>query len=132
MHSAAIFKFAAIVFLAHKVNAVAVAFDNGAEISSYGWATFYDDNACTSNPGEAVSMGNSGCLANEYNRNSIYIQPGLFSPSLVWSPGNTCNCQNHCTGVSVNGGNNYCWNLNGNPGAQSFRFIQQGCSGDNC
>lgn len=104
-----------------------------ARTSGYGYATFYNDNACSQGQGIAVSMGNSGCLANEYGRNSIYVQPGWWSGArLVWSPGNTCNCQNHCADVGDNGGRNYCWNLNGNPGASSFRFITEGCGGNNC
>lgn len=97
-----------------------------------GYATFYNDNACTKNPGQAVSMGNSGCLANEIGRNSIYIQGSCGgAPSLVWSPGTNCNCQNECKAVP-NPFNNHCWNLNGNKGASSFRFIEQGCGANNC
>lgn len=107
-------------------------------LAGSGYATFYNDNACTQGAGQAVSMGNDGCLANEYGRKSIYIQPGASdtgfgrTKSLVWSPGNSCNCQNDCAPVSYNGGNNYCWNLNGHKEATSFRFIAQGCGGNNC
>ena len=69
-------------------------------VGDYGYATFYDDNACTENPGTAVSMANDGCLANEIGRNSIYIQPGcLFVGYLVWSPGTDCDCQDECAPV---------------------------------
>ncbi|OQE24377.1 hypothetical protein PENSTE_c007G08273 [Penicillium steckii] len=41
---------------------------------SAGYATFYDDHNCKDNPGRPVSLKNSGCLANEIGRNSIYVQ----------------------------------------------------------
>ena len=69
-------------------------------VSDYGYATFYDDNACTENPGTAVSMADDGCLANEIGRNSIYIQPGCLGVGyLVWSPGTDCDCQDECAPV---------------------------------
>lgn len=103
---------------------------------SAGYATFYDDHNCKDNPGRPVSLKNSGCLANEIGRNSIYVQRpcelmryfnGL---SLVWSPGNDCNCQNDCAGINyrVQG----CWDLGNHQGASSFRFIREGCSRNNC
>ncbi|RKU43193.1 hypothetical protein DL546_005416 [Coniochaeta pulveracea] len=95
-----------------------------------GYATFYDDHHCQTNGGTAVSMANPGCLANEYNRNSIYIQsPCIGDPSMVWSPGNNCNCQNDCALVPTNQG---CWDLNGHRGASSFRFIGGNCAANNC
>ena len=105
-------------------------------LAGWGYATFYDDNACTSNPTEAISMGNTGCVANMVGRNSIYIQPGFNTVtsalSMVWSPGTECNCQNDCAPVANNGNNDYCWDLNGHADAQSFRFIHQGCASNNC
>lgn len=102
---------------------------------SWGYATFYDDNACGKNPGHAVSMGNDGCLANEYGRNSIYIQSGTKMlgghVSLVWSPNNECDCQDDCVGIKYSN-DDYCWNLNGHAGANSFRFIRQRCGANNC
>lgn len=101
----------------------------------WGYGTFYNDHHCRQNGGIAVSMNNDGCLANQINRNSIYIQEPCSrrnnGPSLVWSPGRNCNCQNNCRRVPREN-NNFCWNLGGNPGAQSFRFIMQGCGGNNC
>lgn len=98
-----------------------------------GYATFYDDHACTKNAGEAVSMGNSGCLANEIGRNSVYIQAPCWEspggPSMVWSPGTSCNCQNDCASVPTTQG---CWDLTGHAGASSFRFIEEGCASNNC
>lgn len=100
---------------------------------SSGYATFYDDHACSQNPGEAVALNNAGCLANEIGRNSIYVQapcveqPG--GPSMVWSPGTNCNCQNDCAVVPSTQG---CWDLAGHAGASSFRFIEQGCGSNNC
>lgn len=89
-----------------------------------------DDHACTVNGGQAVSMGNSGCLANEFGRNSVYIQASCWvHPYMVWSPGANCDCQNDCAGVpDVDG----CWDLAGHAGASSFRFIEQACSSNNC
>jgi hypothetical protein len=100
-----------------------------------GYGTFYDDNACNKNPSVAFSMGNSGCIANQIGRNSIYIQGACVSgeggPSLVWSPGTSCGCQNECKTVPKSN-TNHCWNLNGNKAAKSFRFIEQGCGANNC
>ncbi|GAB1733928.1 hypothetical protein NU195Hw_g9338t1 [Hortaea werneckii] len=100
---------------------------------NHGYATFYNDHACRDNPSIAYSMGNDGCIANEVNRNSIYIQGDCFKESLsmVWTPGSNCGCQNDCAAVP-NKGNNHCWDLGGHKYAQSFRFIRQGCGSNNC
>ena len=109
----------------------------GRALAGWGYATFYDDNACSVNPGIAVAIDNPGCLANEFGRNSIYIQPGtdmlVADAALVWSPGSACDCQVDCSIVNYNGGSDYCWNLNGHAGASSFRFVtNQECDANNC
>lgn len=101
------------------------------------YATFYNDNACTQGAGQAVDITNPGCLANEYGRNSIYFQSGFYAPqtALLWSPGNTCDCQNNCVQVSDLpgwGSDGFCYNMNGNPFATSFRFIEGPCPPNNC
>ena len=145
MHFTAIFGGATVALYASSVNALptADAF-NETEIieralGGWGYATFYDDHACTENGGIAVSIGNPDCLANEYNRNSIYIQPGtnlaVLDAALVWSPGNECDCQIDCddSGVTLNSYTNYCWDLEGHAGAASFRFVtSQSCDANNC
>lgn len=97
-----------------------------------GYATFYNDHACSTGAGTAVSMGNSGCLANEIGRNSIYIQAPCETrnggPSLVWSPGTNCGCQNDCAKAPTTQG---CWDLAGHAAASSFRFIEQSCGANN-
>jgi hypothetical protein len=98
------------------------------------YATFYDDNACTQNPGEAVSCNNPGCL-NENGRHSIYFQKASTDNiyNLVFSPSPNCPCQNHCETAIV--GLKYlprCESLDGKPNAESFRFIQGRCDADNC
>lgn len=131
---------ALVSHLAQSINASPMDKDTNIPIrrglAGWGYATFYTDHACTQGAGQAVSMGNAGCLANEYGRNSIYVQPGANSVaravSLVWSPAKNCNCQNDCASVANNGNNNYCWDLNGHAAAESFRFITQGCSNNNC
>lgn len=139
MHFNTFFNLAAIALCASTANASPI---NETEIieralAGWGYATFYDDNACTDNPGEAVAIDNPGCLANEFGRNSIYIQPGTdmlaADAVLVWSPGSTCDCQNDCAGVSYGNGGDYCWDLNGHQGASSFRFVtNQDCDPNNC
>jgi len=56
------------------VNSTAVSDITPDCVDSWGFATFYDDNACSVGGGIAVSMGNSGCLANEIGRNSVFIR----------------------------------------------------------
>ncbi|KAI7340846.1 hypothetical protein KC315_g455 [Hortaea werneckii] len=98
----------------------------------HGNATFYNDHACKVNPSVAHSMGNDGCIGNQIGRNSIYIQGDCFDDvSMVWSPGSGCNCQKDCAAVP-GAGQNLCWDLGGHAGAQSFRFISEGCSNNNC
>lgn len=98
---------------------------------SFGYATFYDDHACSQNGGQAVALNNANCLANEFGRNSIYIQESCFNFQyhMVWSPGTNCDCQNDCDAVPVYQG---CWDLGGHNGASSFRFIGSDCDPNNC
>jgi hypothetical protein len=100
----------------------------------YGYATFYNDHACRDGGGQAVALNNGGCLANQIGRNSVYVQApcrttGNGGPSMVWSPGTNCNCQNDCAAVPTRQG---CWDLGGHKGASSFRFIEQNCGSNNC
>jgi hypothetical protein len=93
-----------------------------------GYGTFCDSNDCSGSGSVAFSIGNAGYIANEVGKSSIYIQApkASYSPSLVWSPGTDCNCQNHCEVVmnfASSPNDNGCWDLNGKPNAQSFRFI---------
>lgn len=103
------------------------------------YATFYDDDACTKNPGEAVDTQNPGCLE-EGGRYSIYFQSGTQAgeehAALVVSPASGCNCQSTCINNAA-AGNAYCMNLNDYPGAAnapSYRFVgnKDGCDPNNC
>ena len=95
-------------------------------------------NDCTGSGTVAFAFNNAGCIANQYGKNSLYVQPGNANTgfgrtvSLVWSPGSDCNCQNDCAAIAYNGGDDYCMDLNGHADATSFRFIQQGCASNNC
>lgn len=114
------------------------------------YATFYNDDDCKEGAGIAVSVNNDGCL-NESGRQSIYFQSAsefAKEASLVFSPSPDCPCQTGCipyiTDVDSTGGDKkarsaedaHCYNLNTYNKyaveAQSFRFIKQGCSGNNC
>ncbi|GAM91391.1 hypothetical protein ANO11243_094410 [Dothideomycetidae sp. 11243] len=129
--------------LALVVNATSVAVVNNVSSpaiqqgTGYGWANFYDDNACTVGRGIAVDMGNHGCLR-EYGRNSILINAGFNNNAgqsnlaLIFTPGDQCNCQRECVEVNINNEQAYCWNLNGNVDATSFRFVLNGCPPNNC
>lgn len=105
----------------------------------YVYATFYDDNACTQNPGEAVSAANPGCL-NESGRHSIYFQDGTDDNgyNLVYSPSQNCPCQSYCYPSIAAGGNGLpkCVSLDGTPSAESYRFVgtgfSSGCDANNC
>ena len=59
------------------------------------WATFYDDDNCSVNPGRAVSMNNPGCL-NEPGRGSFYMRDQHRKYLLISSPSEGCHCQSHC------------------------------------
>lgn len=111
--------------------------NNTLSVAGWGYATFYDDTACGVNPSVAFGMGNDGCIANELNKNSIYIQPGDSdsgsAPSLVFTPGTDSDCQDDCLSIGFgNGGSDYCIDLTGHQIARSFRFIKQGCGNNNC
>lgn len=62
------------------------------------WASFCNDDACTEGCGEWVDITNTGCLAENY-RLSIKFKSD-YGPDvrggLVYSPGNSCNCQSEC------------------------------------
>ena len=121
----------------HVIKAAFIAFAVARGAHAQVWAQFCDDGACTVNCGESVDTDNPGCL-NEVGRNSIYFH-GEFnnrdSNSLVFSPTSDCPCQNECLDgivTSTGYGGGYCYSLEGNVFAESFRFIEGGCGADNC
>ncbi|GAM83783.1 hypothetical protein ANO11243_017730 [Dothideomycetidae sp. 11243] len=111
---------------------------DGNQLPGTGYGTFYKGSGCKKDPSVAFAFNNAGCLANELGRGSLYVQPGAADTgfgrtiSMVFSPGKECGCQNHCEAVAHNGGSDYCWEFGDKPVAQSFRFIEQACGGNNC
>lgn len=105
--------------------------------SASGWATFCNDDFCSEGCGTAVSVNNPGCLA-QAGRRSIKLE-GLNwqSVSLLYSPnGDTeCGCATFCrSGLFVpNLQKDWCLMLDGDPWANSFRFINgDACPDDTC
>ena len=97
------------------------------------YASFCDDAACSVNCGESVSVDNPGCLE-EVGRNSIQFHDlNIQDVSLVFSPGDGCNCQDDCIDNIVTiGHEGDCYPLSGHQIARSFRFIGGSCGDNNC
>ncbi|KZP26381.1 hypothetical protein FIBSPDRAFT_855018 [Athelia psychrophila] len=97
------------------------------------YANFFDDSACSVNGGIGVDITNDGCLGKGGNggRGSVYIPDNGDVAStycLVITHGdNTCSCQNVGYNFSPTG---FCKTLDSSD--QSYRFITQACSANNC
>lgn len=85
------------------------------------WATFYDDENCSVNPGMAVSMNNPGCL-NEAGRGSFMMRDDHRKYLVIVSPSNGCHCQSHCE-MLVFRHDTPCIQLTGNMRGSSYRFV---------
>lgn len=99
------------------------------------YATFYDDNACTQNGGEAVSVSNPGCL-NESGRQSIYFQAGFDDADvyLVESSAANCPCQDNCDYIALDTYNSdpFCYSID-LTAWNSYRFeTGTECPANNC
>ncbi|ORY69078.1 uncharacterized protein BCR38DRAFT_302015, partial [Pseudomassariella vexata] len=65
--------------------------------TAHTWAQFCDDTACKDNCGTSVNIDDPGCLTNEFNRRSIKFHgEGFDGVYLVFSPDESCSCQNDC------------------------------------
>lgn len=87
------------------------------------WASFCNDAACTDGCGEWVDITNPGCLG-ERGRGSIKFKsddgPEVLG-SLVYSPGDSCNCQTECDPFYFRSGEG-CMALNGSVSFETFSY----------
>lgn len=100
-----------------------------------GWATFYDDEHCTLNPGIAVSMTNPGCL-NENGRRSFHTHKTDHRMyQLIVSPTRDCPCQSSCR-IYYGPADGPCVTLDGDMIGRSYRWLAQerpgSCPGNQC
>lgn len=99
------------------------------------WAQFCDDTDCSSNCGIWVDLSNSDCLQ-ESGRRSVAIKSTGQSTEvgLIYSPANSCDCQQQCDQFSQTG----CFPLNTSLAADtlSYRWVNIGlndaCAANNC
>ncbi|KAJ4406624.1 hypothetical protein N0V82_010090 [Gnomoniopsis sp. IMI 355080] len=105
------------------------------------WASFCNDDDCTEGCGEWVDITNTGCLAENYRR-SIKFKSDTgpeVQGGLVYSPGNTCNCQSECDPFFFASGEG-CMALNASISYETFSYrlighdVLWSCSleGSNC
>ncbi|OTA99778.1 hypothetical protein M426DRAFT_27175 [Hypoxylon sp. CI-4A] len=104
------------------------------------WARFCDDEQCTQNCGQSVSVDNPGCLGREWGRRSVALHGEDFIGAyLVHSPDEGCGCQNDCTAVAGMG-TPTCVDISQKAAARSYRFQLTTCKeieggsgiGNNC
>lgn len=112
---------------------VAITLSTPTNITS-GWATFYDDEHCSVNPGIAVSMTNPGCL-NESGRRSFHMRKTDHRQYwLIVSPTQNCPCQSYCRTL-YNRRDGPCVKLEGDTIGLSYRFLADEyriCNPNNC
>lgn len=100
--------------------------------NSAAWASFCNDGACTDGCGEWVNLANPGCLG-ESGRGSIKFKADSnpdIRGGLVYSPGDSCNCQTECDPFAYSGQG--CMALNASITYETFSYRLIGISDMQC